>query len=170
MYWFVLSTVWKREREAAKRLKQQGFHVYLPLIRCYRKQSGNNHLTKTLVPVFERYLFVKMDWSRRSSVLATRGVKSFTGWSEGMARAPHVRPKVMAELQARLPAISETPRPQPEPERQVAAGQLIQILLGPYQDEIAQVEAVIGSKVKILLPFAGAQRAVTVAREQIRAA
>lgn len=173
MNWFVLSTLWKREREAAKRLIQQGFTVYLPLIRCYRRQHGNTHLTKTLVPVFERYLFVRMDWARRGSVLATRGVRTFTGWSPGMAMAPQVRPQVMAELMARLRPLREAPRPvlpdEPAAQQAVAAGQLIRLMLG-QRDSLAQVEAVFGRKVQVLLGFAGAPRRAFVTPDQIRTA
>jgi transcription antitermination factor NusG len=167
MEWYVLRTEPKREAYAAKGLERQGFRVYLPLIKAYKRDSTGRRIAQN-VPVFRLYLFIRMEWQKRRSVLGTRGVKGFVGWYESTVKAPHIRNQDMRDLQARLTELAQTPVDQAP--KAIEPGQLIQILLGPYKDRLAQVQDVTANRLSVLLEFAGVPLPVKLPKENVRLA
>ena len=55
--WILIYTKAREERKAYENLKKQGFETFLPLIAPTNKNTNSG----SLVPVFPRYLFVKIN-------------------------------------------------------------------------------------------------------------
>ena len=55
--WILIYTKAREERKAYENLKKQGFETFLPLI----APTNKNYNSGSLVPVFPRYLFVKIN-------------------------------------------------------------------------------------------------------------
>lgn len=81
--WYVIYSQASKESVAERHLKDQGFTVYLP--RFLKTHSHARKVEEKLVPLFPRYLFVKMNplvipWR---SINGTRGVCHLLTTSEG---------------------------------------------------------------------------------------
>lgn len=71
-YWSVVVTRPRSERLAVENLQRQGFEHYLPLVSHLRVVRGQR--VTELVPMFPRYLFVRIENNRWWAVKNTRGV------------------------------------------------------------------------------------------------
>ena len=58
MYWYLVHTKPKQEKYALQHLEQQGYQCYLPTIPFKRLRQGIS--TMTNVPLFPRYLFIRL--------------------------------------------------------------------------------------------------------------
>jgi transcriptional antiterminator RfaH len=73
-YWSVVVTRPRAERLATENIHRQGYDYYLPLVSSLKVKRGQR--TTELVPMFPRYLFVKIDRRGWWPVKSTRGVSS----------------------------------------------------------------------------------------------
>ena len=85
--WLLVYTKAKQEIKANMNLQNQGFETFLPLIALNNKNDSQ----KSLVPVFPRYLFVKVnldleDWTYINS---SYGVCNLVMFSEKLTPIPH---------------------------------------------------------------------------------
>ncbi|MDR1644905.1 MAG: UpxY family transcription antiterminator [Tannerellaceae bacterium] len=72
IYWFVLYTLPRAEKQVAKRINQQEFECWLPLHLCPRAWSDR---VKTVeVPLFHSYVFVKCLENQLHTLLRIYGV------------------------------------------------------------------------------------------------
>lgn len=165
--WFVIKTHFQQERRANRELLQQRLETLLLLARTeHRNQSGT--LIARITPLFSTYLFVKLDWRKsRHQIMATRGVKTFVGYLDGMEKAPVVDPLDIEELKSRVENyVINLSRPHKE----IEPGVMVQILFGPFRDQVASVQAIHGSRVEILLQLLGSTTPMTLPRECLQAA
>lgn len=152
--WFVLRTAFQREQRACLELSHQSIRTFLPLARTeHRRLDGL--LVAKLRPLFTGYAFVFMDWLHRYPVLSTVGVKGFVGYIDGMPKPPSVSREDIKELRQRLEEIGGRAVVNLSRLKPIEPGMMAQILFGPYRDHIAKVQAVDGSRVMVLLKFAG---------------
>lgn len=71
-YWSVLVTQPRSEKTVVEHLSRQGFGHYLPLLSQMRVVKGKK--VTELVPLFPRYVFVRIEQDRWYSLKGTRGV------------------------------------------------------------------------------------------------
>lgn len=155
MDWFVLRTEYNQEDRAARGLESQGLKTFLPIARTEYRRKRDGLLMARRSPVFRMYLFAQINWHRRYSVLATRGVKSFVGYQDGMEKAPFVPDDVMEELMSRMEELFGDNVTSSRPLKDLQPGQMVEILCGPYRERSAIVHSVAGSRVRILLEAIG---------------
>ena len=86
LIWVLIYTKANQELIAERNLKNQGYDAFLPLI-CKSNKSKN---AKPQVPVFPRYLFVKIDLLRDNwtSIKSTYGVNKIVMFSEEFPSIP----------------------------------------------------------------------------------
>lgn len=166
--WFILRSKSQDEQLVEYRLQRQGFDTFLPLSKStVRDKSGLLCLVHK--PLFGPYLFVRALWSECHSIVNTRGVSGFIGWRPGLNKAPSLSDAEIGDLRLALTSLSDdvTVLARPKP---IEPGDLVRILLGPYRDRTAPVQALRGSRVQVLLRFAGALRSVTIDQEALTTA
>ena len=85
--WVLIYTKAKEEKKANENLQRQGFKTFLPLIAPSNKNSG----LKSLVPVFPRYLFAKINFESDnwSSINSSYGVSRIVTFSEKFTSIPN---------------------------------------------------------------------------------
>jgi transcriptional antiterminator RfaH len=86
MRWYVVHTRAQAEASALWHLTNQGFLCFLPRVPQFRSHARQTRLMR--VPLFPRYLFVRLDLSetRWRAINGTRGVVS------PLANGPHPLP------------------------------------------------------------------------------
>lgn len=86
--WYLVRTKPRSEYIAQKNLVRQGYLIYLPEIRATRRRNGR--LVPVVVPMFPRYLFVRLSekvdsWAPVSSTI---GVSNIIYFGQNAARVP----------------------------------------------------------------------------------
>lgn len=163
--WHVLQTALagKRLRELDAEVRALTFHphTYTPLVLTERFPRHRPGMSRSRVkrvqavePIFQPYLFVEFDaatepWQKITSL---DGALSFLGYREGKLAPEAVRPIVMSELMARLPAHANHVTSRPS---RIKRDQLVRILFGPFADFTATVNAVRKSGVEVLVELFG---------------
>ena len=86
--WYVVYAKPRSEDVALDNLKRQGFDVYLPKIEQVRRIRKK--ATKVVVPLFPRYLFIRLDLGRQniSPIRSTRGVCQLVRFSNNPVAIP----------------------------------------------------------------------------------
>lgn len=148
-----------QEQRAARELGNQGFETLLPLARVEHRERDGQLVARTR-PLFSGYLFVEFDLNLDAwgAILSTRGVKNFVGYQKGRLYPPHVSERDMRELREKLSVCGGVIPLGLNPPKEIVAGMLVTILFGPFRDQAAIVQADCGSRVEVLLRFAGALR------------
>jgi len=77
-HWFAVYTSARHEKRVAQHIQQRDMECFLPLYQVPRKWRNGLRVTIEL-PLFPNYLFVRVDSSTRSRVLAIPGVLSLVG-------------------------------------------------------------------------------------------
>lgn len=77
-HWFAVYTTCRHEKRVALHFEQRGIEFYLPLYRVQRRWKDRPSVTLDL-PLFPCYIFVRMDWFERLTVLQVPGVLSVVG-------------------------------------------------------------------------------------------
>ncbi|MDR2209618.1 MAG: transcription/translation regulatory transformer protein RfaH [Azoarcus sp.] len=131
MHWYLIHTKPRLEKYALENLERQGYECYLPLYPAERLRSRK--LTVIDVPLFPRYLFVRLDpegfgksWG---PIRSTRGVSQMVHFGQRPALADDT---LIALLKSREQSC------QPEPERLFEQGNIVRITGGPF----ANIEAI----------------------------
>ena len=78
MNWYVVYTKPKWERKVAEQLEKIGIECYCPLIRVIRQWSDRKK--KVEVPLFNSYVFVKLEESERNLVFQSTGAVRYLFW------------------------------------------------------------------------------------------
>jgi transcriptional antiterminator RfaH len=85
MDWYVLHTKPHKERQVSSLFENQGYEVYLPVVRVRRRD------TERIEPFFSCYLFARMsDLSDFCSVRWTPGLRSIVSFGDHPAVVPEV--------------------------------------------------------------------------------
>ena len=93
-HWFAVYTTCRHEKRVAQHFDQRGIEFYLPIYRARRRWKDRSVVTLDL-PLFPGYIFVRIDWLRRVSVLQVPGVLSLVSGSW-----PHITPLPEFEIDA----------------------------------------------------------------------
>lgn len=78
MNWYVVYTKPKWEKKVADQLNRLGIECYCPLITQVRQWSDRKK--KVLVPLFNSYVFVKLDEQDRNLVFQSAGAVRYLFW------------------------------------------------------------------------------------------
>ncbi len=86
--WYLVYTKAQREHIAFEQLERQHYHCYLPMHRVNKRIRGNHRLIE--VPLFARYLFVRLDLSKDNSapIRSTIGVSHLVRFGTQLASVP----------------------------------------------------------------------------------
>ncbi|WP_186758757.1 UpxY family transcription antiterminator [Echinicola salinicaeni] len=82
--WFVMYTAPRAEKKVAKRLEENNIEVYLPIIEEVRQWSDRKK--KVQRPLFNGYIFVKIEHNRLWEALQVQGAVKFVNFSGTHAR------------------------------------------------------------------------------------
>lgn len=163
--WFILRTHAQEEHRADRELRNQGFKTFLPLAR-YVEYKGTREIAH-IIPLFSRYLFIKIKWSLRKPVVNTKGVKNFVGYYEDSMKAPVVRDYIIKEIQARQEEVYGRLVINLDKPLIFQEGDLVSILFGPFKGQTSQVTAVHTSKIEVMVNMFGKQFSKTLQREAL---
>ncbi len=78
MHWYVLRVKVRQEKKVSIALEDLGINTYCPMITEVRQWSDRKK--KVTVPVFNSYVFVRLDEPNRKKVFQVNGVKSYLFW------------------------------------------------------------------------------------------
>ncbi len=97
--WFAVRTNFKHEKHVAKKLKEVGISVYLPLVT--KIQQYTRKVKKYEIPLISNYVFVKIKKTEYVNVLQTQGVLGFIKVGKNLISIPedeiNTLKKVMGE-------------------------------------------------------------------------
>lgn len=158
--WYAVQCRPHREVGAAVHLANQDFEVFLPLREKTRRHARK--IDNVRVPFFPGYLFVKLDVSRERwrSVNGTFGVVRLVMLGDRPAPAPR------GVVEALIEACG--PDGLLQRQEELAPGQRIRIVVGPFADFIGELERLTdANRVRVLLDIMGGQIAVTLSRMSV---
>ena len=86
--WYLVFTKPRQEEVAHTNLGRQGYEVYLPRLRLWRKRRGKR--SRVIEPLFPRYLFIHLDSAidNWAPIRSTLGVTSLVRFGIEPARVP----------------------------------------------------------------------------------
>ncbi len=88
MNWYVLYTKPKWEKKVAEQLEKLGIECYCPIIE--KIQQWSDRKKKVKLPLFNSYVFVRVEESQRNSVFQSSGVVRYLFW---LGKPAIVRPE-----------------------------------------------------------------------------
>jgi transcriptional antiterminator RfaH len=118
-YWYAIYSKPRQEGRALKHLSHQGYECFLPTVTV--ETVKNNAITVQAVPMFPRYLFIRLNQSTSNwmPIRSTQGVSNVVSFANQAARVPS---DLIAALQAQ-PALSKA-RFEPNQTLTIQAGAL----------------------------------------------
>jgi transcriptional antiterminator RfaH len=75
--WFAIQTRPRCEKHVATQLESKGYEVFLPTYRARRRWSDRTKIV--VLPLFDSYVFCRLDLGRSARVITTQGVVRFVG-------------------------------------------------------------------------------------------
>jgi len=147
MYWYLILTKPRQEKNALQNLEQQGYVCYLPTLSTEKIRQGVSAVVSE--PLFPRYLFIKLDRENTSKgwapIRSTKGVSRLVSFGNEPA-------KLSDHLVASLRAREEAALLQPQPffssgERVQLASGIFAGIEGIYREKDGE------SRVMILIEF-----------------
>lgn len=97
MNWYVLYTKPKWEKKVAEKLNQGGFECYCPLVTQIKQWSDRKK--KVEMPLFNSYVFIKLEEKDRNNVFKIPGVIRYLFW---LGKPAIVRDEEISAIQASL--------------------------------------------------------------------
>lgn len=136
--WYLVQTKPRSHFLASKHLEQQGFEIFLPLMKKTTKSEGK--FTEQITPLFLNYLFlgIKSDKISWKSINATRGVSKIITL-DGKFRA--VETKIIEGLRSRC-----NPHGILNAEHEISSGDKVKIERGSFVDFVCKVESIADSQ------------------------
>jgi len=131
--WCVVYTHAQSEDRAATHLRRQGYDVYVPQCRKWRRHARRRELVQR--PLFPRYLFVLLDVMRASwrPILSTVGVSTLLMRENGPIPVP---PGVVEQIQkGEASGLFDHAQ-----DRQFSHGDQVRIVDGPFADLIGRFQ------------------------------
>ncbi|GIK98109.1 MAG: transcription antitermination protein RfaH [Alphaproteobacteria bacterium] len=155
--WHAAYTQIHAEARAAQELRNQGFHVFLPLCRRLRRHARRTEAV--LRPLFPRYLFVALDIERQGwrSINGTRGILHLICQGDRPVAVPI---GVVEGLRARADAAGAVPL---DALAVLERGRPLQVTAGPFTGHTGRFESLTSDqRVVLLLEVLGRPLAVAV--------
>ena len=160
--WYVVHTHPNAEMKAVAHLERQGYEIYLPRYRKWRRHARRRELVWR--PLFPRYLFIALDLleTRWRPILSTVGVSSLVrGGGKPVPTASGLVEEIQEQERCHL--FDEN--------AQVAhlrIGDLVRVISGPFADQIGKF-CTVGDRerVAILLELLGREVKTSMSAEMI---
>ena len=163
--WFVVQTQVNAEAKAARNLLQQGFEIYLP--RYLKRRSHARRTDKVAVPLFPRYMFVRIDMAtqRWRSVQSTFGVASlvFNGSEPVPVPTQVLRTLRASEDESGYVRLDKRPK--------FARGDEVRVIAGAFADSLALFDGLADrDRIVILLDMLGRKVCVSIEADMVAVA
>jgi len=162
--WYAVHTHPQGEARARANLERQGYEVYLPLCRKWRRHARRTEIVAA--PLFPRYLFVRLDVEaeRWRPIVSTFGVSGLVcrgglpvPLPEGIVEAIKGREDAGAFVDLTRQAA-------------LRPGDRVQVVAGPFADHVARFEGLSDTqRVILLLELLGRPIRVSVPAESVTA-
>ncbi|WP_291991122.1 transcription termination/antitermination NusG family protein [Candidatus Accumulibacter sp. ACC007] len=154
--WYVCLCKPRREALAVRKLEEQGYEVFLPMLTQWEKAKAG--WTKRQQVMFPRYSFVRCGRPEQSigpirSTPGVSGLVSFGGIPATLDEATLAAIRSLAERQAA--AVDEKVHP-------FHAGDSVEIAAGPLKGLSGIVSAIAEERVVVMLSLLGREKAVAV--------
>ena len=163
--WYVVQTQVNAEAKAVRNLVRQGFEVYLP--RYLKLRSHARKIEKVPVPLFPRYMFVRIDIAtqRWRSVQSTFGVSRLV--LNGSDPAPLAQ-QVISCLREREDASGYV---QLDQRPKFALGAKVRVLAGVFAENLGLFDGMADrDRIAILLDLLGRKVRVSIEADLVAAA
>ncbi len=163
--WFVVQTQVNAEAKAARNLMKQGFEIYLP--RYLKRRSHARKIDKVAVPLFPRYLFVRINAAtqRWRSIQSTFGVAGLVLHRSEPAPVP---PQVLHSLRARE---DESGYVELDQRPKFAPGDKLRVIAGAFAENLALFEGLADrDRIVVLLDMLGRKVCVSIEADMVAAA
>ena len=160
--WYLVYSKPKQERAAAGGLAEQGFAVYLPMLRSRRRRAAG--MTVVEEPLFPRYMFIQPKGAEQSLSSAgfTAGVASLVRFGAELQTVPTTVVSAIKEREDPETGFHKLEVPKLKP------GDRVSINAGPFQGIEAVFEAKTGKdRVILLLDLLGRQTRTEVSFEEL---
>lgn len=159
--WRVVYCKARQEARARVHLNNQGYRVFLPLLRFRKRLRGRDQFC--LEPMFPRYLFVSLDTQQSwAPIRSTRGVV-------GLVRIGDSAPIVPAELISQLLSCSDDDGVIEASKQQLQNKQPVEITAGPFAGYRGLFESRKGEqRAMILLEVLSRQQRIEVSIDSMR--
>lgn len=131
MNWYVVYTKPKWEKKVAEQLNQKGIECYCPLVTQIRQWSDRKK--KIEVPLFNSYVFVRLDEKDRNLVFQSSGVVRYLFW---LAKPAIVRDEEIRTIKNWL----SMPNEYEISVSNIQVGDKIVLESGPFQSQEAIVQ------------------------------
>ena len=163
-HWYAVQTKPRREGEAATNLRRQAFETYLPRIRLSKRRKGK--WIDIIEPLFPRYLFIHVDLKTTNTapIRSTFGVTQLVRFGDHLQPVPdevidYLKSKEDPDAGCHL-----------QKEKTLKAGDMVEILEGPFQGLVGIYQQASGeARAIVLLNCLGGQNPVTLSRTAIAA-
>lgn len=146
MGWYVLYTKPKSEIRVAENLSSANFEVFCPTTKEIRQWSDRKK--KVNVPLFNRYIFIRLKSSERSKVFDFPGVVRYLYWLGKPAIARDEEIKIIKNWLADDEFEDFTVQ-------NISKGDHIKVKSGPFQDKEGIVQQVGSRRMKLVLKEMG---------------
>jgi transcription antitermination factor NusG len=153
--WFAVQTRPRYEKLVATQLERKGYQLFLPTYAARRRWS--DRMKVVVLPLFEGYLFCRLDLERAAPVITTAGVVRLVGFG---AEPIAIDEQEIAALQRAVSVKAEM-----EPWPSLSVGQRVRIAQGPLTGVEGMLESVRGRD-RLILSVTLLQRAVAVEIER----
>ena len=161
----MLRTHAQEEHRADRELRNQGFKTFLPIARHVRTVDGRNVVS--ILPLFPRYLFIKIRWSLHKPVTNTKGVKNFVGLYDNTMKAPVVRDHIIKELMSRQEEVCGRMVINIDRPLRIQEGDLVSVLFGPFKGQTTCVTSIEDNHITAPVNLFGKQFLKTFQREAL---
>jgi len=121
--WYAVYTRPRNEKKVYEKLQEKGIETFLPLVK--RTHQWKDRKKKVDMPLFNSYLFVKIEYKNRFSVLQTNGVVKIINFNG----VPAVVPEWQIDSLRRMITFPERIRL----ENYMRPGELVKVINGPFE-------------------------------------
>ncbi len=159
--WYVCQTKPRQENLALRKLEEQGYQVFLPLLSVWQKRKNGWHRNEQVM--FPRYAFVRCARPGQSiaPIRSTPGVSGLVSFGN----TPACIDDTLVEAIRQLARKNSQPDPQQASPFQI--GDSVAVTDGPLKGLSGIVSAVAKERVVVMLTLLGREKPVTFPMQQI---
>jgi transcriptional antiterminator RfaH len=152
--WYVCITKPRQEAQAAAKLLEQGYEVWLPMLQHWVRHAGAWHRKQAVM--FPRYAFVRPTREQQSlsPVRSTPGVTGLVTFGPVLACLAADRLKALRAVVAERAAA--------QPDKPLQPGRHVTFASGPLKGRSGIVSAVAAERVLVLMSLLGREQTVAV--------
>lgn len=150
MNWYLVYTAPRAEKQAADRLKLEGFEAYLPLNKVQRRWS--DRIKWVEMPLFPSYIFIKTD--REGLFKATR--------LPGLSRAVYFEGVPVVVRESEIQAVRKFEEHAQGREVTFEIDEEVKIAFGPLEGRVGKVKKVKGNRLVLILSHLGITASINI--------